>query len=449
MNNARQDPRLIQRLVYPPPLVAWGIVAALFVAYLFSFIDRMLIGLLVEPIKADLSITDTEISLLQGLAFAIFYTVAGLPIGRLIDRSRRVGIIAAGVALWSFMTALCAWAGSFWHFFLIRMGVGVGEATLSPAAYSIISDSFPRRRLGLAMGVYGLGSAIGAGVAFLVGAAVIGLLSNAESVHIPILGEYRVWQVAFLVVGVPGFLVAALFHFLPEPVRLDSTTNPAALEPVSLSEVWSFVRRQAPLLIGLILAASMVNLGLQGAIAWLPAMFMRVHALDISSAGYVVGSALIVGGLIGLIGGGFAGDWHKGGSSAGRLQVCALATAFGVIGAVLFPLAESVAAAWFGFVLFFAAAAVTIGAAPSILQQVVPNRMRGVLSASYLFCITAIGVGLGPTVMAGLSDLFFVSAGGIRYAMAIICPASYLCALALFVWSMRKARSAEGGERAD
>lgn len=154
---------------YPRPVVAWGIVAALFVAYIFSFIDRMIIGLLVKPIKADMGLSDTQISLLQGMAFALFFTLAGLPIGRLIDRAPRMRVVAAGIALWSVMTALCGAVTSYGQFFAARMGVGVGEAVLSPAAYSIISDSFPRRRLGVAMGVYGLGSAIGAGLAFMIG----------------------------------------------------------------------------------------------------------------------------------------------------------------------------------------------------------------------------------------------------------------------------------------
>ena len=129
---------------YPSPLVAWAIVAVLFVAYILSFIDRMIIGLLVEPMKADLGVSDTQISLLQGMAFALFYTFAGLPIGRVIDRAPRMKIVAAGVAIWSLTTAACGAASSYLQLFLLRMGVGVGEATLSPAAYSIIADSFPR-----------------------------------------------------------------------------------------------------------------------------------------------------------------------------------------------------------------------------------------------------------------------------------------------------------------
>jgi MFS family permease len=181
-------------IAYPQPAVAWITVAALFVAYIFSFIDRMIIGLLVEPMKADLDLSDTEISLLQGLAFAVFYTFAGIPIGRFIDRSSRIKIVAAGISIWSVMTMLCGLSVQYWQLFLARIGVGVGEATLSPAAYSIISDSFPPRQLGLAMGVYVLGSAVGAGLAFLIGAVIISLVARADDIVIPLVGGVRMWQ---------------------------------------------------------------------------------------------------------------------------------------------------------------------------------------------------------------------------------------------------------------
>jgi MFS family permease len=216
--------------LYPPPLLAWVTVAVLFVAYIFSFIDRMIIGLLVEPMKADLNLSDTQISLLQGLAFAIFYTLVGLPLGRLIDRAARLRVAAVGVALWSIMTMACGLAGQYWQLFVARMGVGVGEATLSPAAYSIISDSFPQRRMGLAMGVYGLGSAVGAGLAFIIGAAVIQLVTSAGTLTLPLIGEVRAWQATFMIVGLPGLVIAAVLAMMPEPARL-AVSEPARRDP--------------------------------------------------------------------------------------------------------------------------------------------------------------------------------------------------------------------------
>lgn len=425
---------------YPSPVMAWAIVALLFFGYIFSFVDRMIIGLLVEPIKADLQISDLEFSLLVGMAFALFYTIAGIPIGRIVDNGRRMRIIACGVALWSVMTALCAFANSFLHLFVARMGVGVGEATLSPAAYSIISDSFPQRRMGLAISIYGLGAAIGAGMAFMLGAVILDLVSSTEGIDVPLLGNLRIWQAAFLIVGLPGLVLAAIFLFLPEPSRIDEHTD-AASRSISLRDVLAFVRSRWALLRDVILAASFINLGLQGAIAWLPALLMRVHGMSIATAGYVAGSALIIGGLIGLIGGGALTDRLAGGSPESRLWLSGIATAVGALCGLGFPLVPSVGLLWFLFAAFFAAAAVTIGTVPTVLQQIVPNRMRATVSAGYLFAISIIGLGLGPTMVALAGDLFFSWDGGIRYALAIICPLSFGLGALFYARSVRGLRN--------
>lgn len=427
---------------YPKPLVAWVIVAAFFIAYIFSFIDRMIIGLLVEPIKADLRLSDTEISLLQGLAFALFYTIAGIPIGRLIDRTRRMKIVAAGITLWSLMTAACASVMNFWQFFLYRMGVGVGEATLSPAAYSVISDSFPRNRLGLAMGVYGLGSAVGAGLAFLIGATVITLVAASGDIAVPLLGELRAWQAAFLAVGLPGVLVALLFLVLPEPARLDAArgAQTQALRTAPLGEVFTFMRSERALLTSLFLAVGFVNFAVLAAVSWLPAMLMRAHGVDLVTAGYMAGTALIIGGLVGLIGGGYVTDRFGGGLPLGRVHFCTTAIVIGTVGAIAFPLAPTALLASAAFTLFFTAAAVTIGAAPAVIQQTTPNQMRATISAAYIFVVNIIGLALGPTAAALVGDTFFPKGDGIRYALAIVCPLAYLLAVILFLWSVRSVR---------
>src|SRR5580698_11202456 len=175
---------------YPSSFAAWYSVAVLLLMYIFSFIDRTTISLLVGPMKRDLHISDTQIGLLQGLAFALLYTFLGLPIARLSDRHNRKAIIAAGVFIWSIMAALCGLARTAVQLFVARIGVGVGEAALSPAAYSIITDSFPRSKLGGAFGVYNIGITIGAGIAFLVGGIVVAAVSHAGATYtLPLLGE--------------------------------------------------------------------------------------------------------------------------------------------------------------------------------------------------------------------------------------------------------------------
>src|ERR1700735_997165 len=233
---------------YPSSFAAWYSVAVLMLIYIFSFIDRSAISLIVEPMKRDLQISDTQIGLLQGSAFAPLYTFLGLPIARLSDRHSRRAIIAAGVFIWSIMATLCGLARTVMQLFVARIGVGVGEAALSPAAYSVITDSFPRSKLGSAFGVYNIGITIGAGIAFLVGGIVVAAVSHAgASYTLPLFGEVRAWQMVFIVTGAPGILLPLLLLTFREPARRGLLRKQSAAEPTAallrppLSEVLSYV----------------------------------------------------------------------------------------------------------------------------------------------------------------------------------------------------------------
>ena len=207
---------------YPNPAYAWYVVGVLCAAYLFAFIDRIIVGLLTPAIQADLGISDTQAGLLQGMAFALFYTIFGLPLGWLADRWSRKRLLSIGMTVWSVMTATCGLASSFLLLFLARVGVGIGEATLNPCAASMISDYFPARTRPRAFGVYVLGTALGAVLTYLTGGFVIGALQTHATVSVPFLGDLKSWQVTFLAVGLPGLIPALLFMFtVKEPRRLD------------------------------------------------------------------------------------------------------------------------------------------------------------------------------------------------------------------------------------
>ena len=196
--------------VQPSLKYAWYVVALLTLANISSFLDRQILALLVGPIKRDMHLTDIQVSLLMGLSFAMFYTLFGILIGGFADRANRRNIIIAGVAAWSLLTALCAGVKNYSQFFLARMGVGVGEATLSPSAYSMITDYFPKRKLGIAMSVFTMGIFLGSGLALAIGAGLVANLPKEGMLHVPILGNIYPWQKLFLLIGLPGLLVSLL-----------------------------------------------------------------------------------------------------------------------------------------------------------------------------------------------------------------------------------------------
>ncbi|MEO8453216.1 MAG: MFS transporter, partial [Gemmatimonadota bacterium] len=197
----------------------WYLLGVLTLAYTFSFIDRQILNLLVAPIRRDLALTDFDMSLLQGFAFAIFYTLLGIPLGRLADRTDRRRLVAAGIALWSIMTVVCGAARTYGQLFVARIGVGVGEAALSPAAYSLIADSFPRERLGRAASIYNFGVHFGSALALIVGGAIVQQVSGPGLIDLPLIGQIHRWQIVFWAVGLPGLLVALLALTIREPAR--------------------------------------------------------------------------------------------------------------------------------------------------------------------------------------------------------------------------------------
>ena len=418
---------------YPHPAVAWFTVAILFIAYVSSFIDRFIMTLLIEPIKADLSLNDTQVSLLHGFAFAIFYTVVGLPIGRMVDIYSRTRVAAIGVAVWSMMTMACGLANSYWHLFLARVGVGVGEASLSPAAYSIIADTFPRERLGVAMGVYNFATSVGGGLAFMVGGIVVMMMINAGGLDLPLVGHLKPWQAVFFVVGAPGLVIAAMVGLLKEPKRRARSADGSA-EQVPVKAVVEFLKAHRTPIIYHHLGVALTNLGLFGIVTWFAPLMIRVHGWQISDIGLLAGGALMVGGFAGLVGGGWLGDRASLRDPAGgKLRVCMVMVLAAIPFAIIFPLTDNVTLAAVCWAIAYGCGVAPIGNGSAVLQQLVPGPMRGLASAFYLFVINIIGTGFGATVVALVTDGFFPESDGVRYSLAIVTPIIYLLA-ALCFW---------------
>jgi MFS family permease len=227
---------------YPKPAYAWYVVSLICVGYVFAFMDRIIVGLLTTSIQRDLMLTDTQMGVLQGIAFALFYTLFGIPIGWLVDRWHRKTILGIGMVVWSVTTAACGYATSFWTMFLARVGVGIGEATLNPCASSMIGDYFPPRTRAKAFGVYVMGTAIGTGITYLGGGLLLQYLAQFQVIDLGILGEHKYWEAMFVFVGLAGLIPAVIFMLtVQEPERKDlgaKEKGKASMEEIKAFFVW-------------------------------------------------------------------------------------------------------------------------------------------------------------------------------------------------------------------
>jgi len=422
---------------YPSSARAWATVAILMVAYVLSFVDRQILNLLVEPIRRDLAINDTQMSLLMGLSFALFYTVCGIPLGRVADTRSRRGLIAVGILFWSAATAACGMAKMYWQFLLCRIGVGVGEAALSPAAYSLIADSFPAERRATAISVYSMGVYLGSGLAFLVGGLVIQFASAQGDVTLPVLGEVRPWQLIFLILGVAGVFFTLLMLAIKEPVRRGAGAGVA----VPLSEVGRYIRaNRRTVLLHNFGFAGLAFAG-YGSAAWIPTFYIRTYGWDAGQVGIVYGCIVAVFGCLGIVFGGRLADlMAKRGRSDANMRVGLYAALGALPMVVLFPLMDS--AFWASMLLALAVFCLSMpfGVAPAAIQEIMPNSMRGQASAIYLFVITLIGLGVGPTAVALVTDFVFADDNALRYSLLIVTTLAVLMSIILLAKSLKPYR---------
>ncbi|MDZ4731112.1 MAG: MFS transporter [Xanthomonadales bacterium] len=427
------------QVIYPKPSVAWFAVLVLMLAYTFSFIDRLILSLLVEPIKLDLGLSDVKISLLQGLSFAVFYTLAGIPVGRFVDSSKRTNIISIGILLWCLMTAACGLAQRFWQLFLARAGVGVGEAALAPAAYSMISDLFPPQSRGVALGIFSCGTAFGAGLALIIGGYAIQVISASGPQTLPFFGELEPWRLTFIYVGLPGVLVALLIKFVPEPERHLTAVEAAAgsRQSIPMREVLTHYRQHGRTIGYHHAGQALAAMGSYGIMAWAPVMLMRTQGWSINEVGNAIGGTILVVGTFAVIAGGWLGDkLEKMGRPAGRMEAAAISMVIGMVGAFLYPLANSAVLIVCLFAVMVLGGWMVIATSAAALMDIMPNRMRGQATAIYFFVISLLGIGTGPTLVAMLTDYVFGNPEDVRWALMIAPPTAYALS-ALCFWRCR------------
>jgi MFS family permease len=422
--------RAPKEAAYPNSGYANYVLGVLVLVYAFAFIDRQILNLLVGPIRRDLQISDTEISLLSGFGFALFYAIFGIPLARIADSGSRRGLIAIGFAMWSLFTAGCGLARNFAQLFLMRVGVGVGEASLSPAAYSLITDYFPPERRSTAQGIYATGIFIGGGIALAVGGTVIGWAETRPEWTLPFVGTIRSWQLVFLIVGLPGVALSLIMFTIAEPRRRGPG---AGTKSVPVREVFAFIKGNIATVTCHNLGAAMLFFSLYGTGAWGPTYFIRYFDWSPAFTGQVYGLTAAVSGALGVICGGmFADHLAKRGYQDAHMRVALIGTLCWFPTGVAYLLVPdpALAIALLAPTLFFAV--MPYGVAPAALMEFTPAPMRSQMGALYLFVGNLIGLGIGPTAVALLTDFVFQDDNRVGSSLLVVTVGAHVLAALAF-----------------
>ncbi len=390
---------------YPPARRSWTLVSLLTIAYVLSYVDRSILGLLIEPVKADIHLTDEQMGLLIGLAFGIFYATIGLPLGWLADRKRRTWIVGVGVGLWSLATAASGLTSSFGQLFIARMGIGVGEATLGPCAMSMIGDSFPPEKRGRPVALYSSALSFGAGIAALVGAAVLTWAKTSSGIELPIIGAVKPWQFAFIIVGLPGLLVAILLFLMPEPPRQMAAAVPG--DGRGFGDMLRHVGRNAGAFFGLIALICVVTI-IAYSQGFVPSAFARKYGWETRDYALVNGIIILAVGpaTVNIIGA-LTDKWRKAGLRDAPFRLLAIGFVVMVTmnsAALLMP-TPVLAFLFLGIGTMAIATCTTTGIIA--LLDITPAEIRGQVVALYFMSISLAGLLLGPTTVGALSTRVF------------------------------------------
>lgn len=425
---------------------AWFAVVVFTLAYVVSIVDRQILTLLVEPVQRDLRLNDTAFGTLHGVAFGLFYSLVGLPIARLADRSNRRNLILVGVFLWSLATAACGLARSFATLFLARMGVGIGEAALTPAVLSMLADLFPRDRLATPVSLYTMGAFWGTGVAYLLGAAVIGLVAQEPLTRVPVIGVLPSWQVTFFVVSLPGLLLLPLILAIPEPPRrewLAGRRAPAVAGGNESATALTGVHLRA--LLALYAGFSLLVLVTVTTFAWTPALFSRRFGWGAAEIGYAFGLVLLVAGTAGIALGGVLTDRlvRRGQLDAPvRIGVVSLLVLSVLV--VFVPNASDASTALFGYLPLLFVLAFPAGAGMAAIQLIVPNRLRARMSALFILSSNLTAMLLGPPLVGLCTDFLFADPMALGTALSLVCGTAALGGVAVLASGARSYRLARG-----
>jgi MFS family permease len=397
---------------FPHPVIGWGVVSLLVFASLVSFVDRQIVAIVVEPMKQDLGLTDAEVGWLYGV-FAVFYAMAALPIAWFADHGNRTRLIAVGVAFWSVMTAACGLVQTFWQLLLARMGVGVGEATLTPATNSLLGDYFPRDRLSLALSIYQLGPILGSGLAFVIGGSVLSLVTQLDVAALPFIGGLHPWQQTFVLLGTPGLLLALVFLLMREPARRDAPRDSS----FHLGEVLAFYRSHPRLLLCHHLGCLFLNLMGYAFVFWTISFFVRVHGISAAEASWTFGWIFTTFGALGpLLIAGVGRVLARRGHDDANI----LAALIGGVLAIPFMIATQFApTVTLAFILYAPAMCFInspFGIANGALPVIAPSGIRAQVAAVNML-VGSFGMMLGPPLAGYFNTSVFPGPEGVRYSI--------------------------------
>ncbi|GLQ22087.1 MFS transporter [Algimonas porphyrae] len=421
---------------YPSRIYSWGMVGLLWITYVSSFVDRYVFGLLASQIKADLSLTDTQIGLLGGLAFAVFYGTSAIFLGWLADHKKRTWIVGIGSLVWSIATTCSGLAKNYGQLFVARMGVGAGEATLSPCAMSMIADSFPPERRGKPIAVYTSALVIGAGFAGLLASAILTWTNTSPEIVLPIVGELKPWQLTFLIVGIPGVFLAIPFFFLPEPTRRSIAVAQGVGEG-NILDTLRYMGRNFGTYGGLISLVCVMTICAYAQSTWLPSTFERSWGWEPAFYSFVKAIMLLTVSPPTILLTGWMADRMMG---RGQMDAPFILLAIGAL--ILIPthsIAMIMPSPWLAFAML-GLNAIGIGMVSSVgvtaLLQITPDKIRGQIVAIYYMAISMSGLLIGPVGVGFLSDNVF-GEENLRFAMASLAPVVGVIPLALIPISKR------------
>ncbi len=422
---------------YPTLATANYALGLLFLAYVLSFVDRQILALLVGPIRAQFGITDFQYSLLQGAAFALLYTIAGLPLGRLADRVSRKWVIAGSVCFWSLATCACGTAKNFWQLFAARMAVGAGEAGLAPPAYSIITDSYHPQHFGYAMAFYKSAVKVGGAIALIVGGFLIDYYTGVGPIEVPIIGTIQPWQATLISVGLPGLLLTALLTTIREPTRKDVVLNKEGHTHLPIATVAQFLWRRKRTYLPLFLGSSMLAMAGYGSAAWYPEFFVRTYGISRSEAGSSYGSIILVAGTLGVMLGPWLANKLAIKHTDAYVRAIMYASIIAVFPAVAAPLMGSkllTLTMLFPATLFGGA---YLGVMAASFQPITPNQMRGQTTAIYIFVTNIFGMAVGTSILAAFTDFLYQDDNALHLSIATANAIFYPCAVGLFAYCLK------------